>query len=519
MKSLKKLGRDVEGNRTYQCPFCGDVVTMASNTFFGRCPACEATVIDYAPKPHQMDFHKSKAKYRLNVGGFGSGKTTMCCAELAKHAMSVANGRSLITAPILKQVKDAVLPELNKFIPPWMIEKFTNAPSPRYILTNGHEILIYASNDEQNLRSLNLTSFYIEEASNVNYDVFVQLTTRLRNTSALILDENGKEIGDRFMGLVSSNPDDAWIRDRMLLISDKIFTSKSIDRATYDMLKVKHPVASYHSFLSSTRDNDSLPHTFIQDVCAGKSLAWIRKYIDCYLDIKEGAVYPNFFKAVVQPFPIPKTWKRIFGFDKGYRDQTAMTCGAINPVTGVIYVYDEYYVAEKPMSYHAQELKKYFKDVSLYLPIQADPTVCSRNERDGQTYQGYFYAISGGSSGKGIWLEPANNSIITGIDKVRDYIYTDKLKFFTTCDSIKGEARDYVYPDKSTARTSKQANTPLDRKNHLMDALRYMISPLPENPEEFNMALIPDLGNFSGFDYDSFEIQEEGEGYYGGFKL
>lgn len=89
----------------------------------------------------------------------GSGKTTMCVAEVAHHAISIPGGRTLITAPILKQIKDAVLPELNKFLPPWLLEKSTLTPSPFYKLKNGHEIVIYASNDEQNLRSLNLTAF------------------------------------------------------------------------------------------------------------------------------------------------------------------------------------------------------------------------------------------------------------------------------------------------------------------------------------------------------------------------
>ena len=169
-------------------------------------------------------------------------------------------------------------------------------------------------------------------------------------------------------------------------------------------------------------------------MCIGKNEKWIRRYIDCYLDIKEGAVYPDIADSFVEPFPIPKNWQRLGGFDKGFRDETAFLPGAIDPDTGIIYVYDEYYEAERPMSYHAEQLKRFVKDYQFYLPIQADPTVTNRNERDGQTYQLYFQQISG------IYLMPGNNDIDAGIEKVRDYVYLGKLKFFTTLENFKKEA-------------------------------------------------------------------------------
>ena len=182
---VKPFKKDHEGNRFYHCPVChsGDV-PIKHNVFYGKCNRCAATLIDYVPLPHQESFHKSPAQFRMSIGGFGSGKTTAASAEIANHALTVKDGRSLITAPILSQVKDAVIPELLKFIPPWFIDKQVKSPNPYFLLKNGHEIVIYASNDQQKLRSLNLTAFYIEEASGVDYEIFDQLTTRLRNKAA-----------------------------------------------------------------------------------------------------------------------------------------------------------------------------------------------------------------------------------------------------------------------------------------------------------------------------------------------
>jgi phage terminase large subunit len=202
----------------------------------------------------------------------------------------------------------------------------------------------------------------------------------------------------------------------------------------------------------------------------------VRKYIDCYLDIKEGAVYPDFARAIVPPFAIPNDWQRLAGFDKGFRDETTLLLAAINPKNGDIYCYKEYYEKERPISYHANKVKEMTSGLRLYLPIQADPTIRNRNERDGETYQSYFQKVSG------IYLSPGNNDIDAGIDKVRDYIYLGKLKFFDTLENLKNEANNYVY--------HADKDKPIDKSNHLLDALRYMIMQLPSNPHEFNGDLI-----------------------------
>ena len=66
---LKYLGIASNGSRMYECPFCHDKIEVNNNVFYGRCPACKATIIDYKPAPHQLEFHRSNAKYRLNIGG------------------------------------------------------------------------------------------------------------------------------------------------------------------------------------------------------------------------------------------------------------------------------------------------------------------------------------------------------------------------------------------------------------------------------------------------------------------
>ena len=304
-----------------------------------------------------------------------------------------------------------------------------------------------------------------------------------------------------------------WIRDEFLLRSGKIFASKNVDVSSYAKLKTKKPENSYHSFLSATVDNKYLPKTFIPDMCVGKSEKWIRKYIYCYLEVKEGAVYPEYVDNIVDPFPVPKDWIRIFGFDKGWSDATCLACGAIDPSSGICYIYDEYYEHQKPITYHGRRIKELVDGYNMYKGIQADPSVRNRNDRDGVSYQQYFYQVSG------IWLEPGNNAILDGIDRVRDFMYMGKLKFFTNCVNLKEEAGNYVW---KVSKDGIQEDNPVDRNNHLMDALRYLCMGLPldfkecyntsrtdlvENKENLISRLKPDT------DISDFMVPNEGGAY------
>lgn len=181
---------------------------------------------------------------------------------------------------------------------------------------------------------------------------------------------------------------------------------------------------------------------------------------------------------IVDPFPIPSDWLRIFGFDKGWSDATCLCCGAIDPNSGICYIYDEYYETQKAITFHARRIKEMVDGVRMYKGIQADPSVRNRNDRDGVSYQQYFYQVSG------IWLEEGNNVIMDGIDRVRDFMYMGKLKFFTNCVNLKEEAGNYVW---KVNKDGIQEDIPVDRNNHLMDALRYLCMGLPLDFKECYM--------------------------------
>ena len=484
-KKYKRIDLEDPLYRVYECPICGNgKVHIEKSVFYGRCNQCNATVIDFVPLPHQEDYFVSTTTYKLLIGGYGSGKTTIACAADAEHALTTPNGKTLITAPTLQQMRVAVLPELERFLPPWfLVGGKSKGNPPVYTLTNGHEIHVYPSDNEQKIRSINLTRFHIEEGSGVPKNIFDQLQARLRNSAAVIYDEHGYEIGNKFSGDISTNPEDGWIKDDFLLKSNKLNGSRSVDISVYlpHMSSKREPL--FETFVSASFDNTMLPRGTIERISAGKSERWKRKYLWCYLDAREGLVYPDIFKHLVEPFDIPNTWKRIGGYDPGISDPTATLIGAIDPSTNIIYFYDEYYVRDQTISYHGDRLKPRIEKYQWYKPLSSDPSVNKRSQETGISYKSYFKQVTG------ITLNPVNNDLLFGIDKVRDYLYQGKIKFFNNLEYFKKEAQLYSFPS-ADEKDKNVNNKPIDKDNHLMDCLRYCIVPLPNNPGDFKPSFI-----------------------------
>ena len=97
-------------------------------------------------------------------------------------------------------------------------------------------------------------------------------------------------------------------------------------------------------------------------------------------------------------------------------------------------------------------------------------------------------------------------------------MYFGKLKFFSSLNNLKFEAINYVYPDKNINTNDK----PVDRHNHLWDAIRYIIARLPRDPNELNSYFVQNnLINkpISTFNGDIEEEEIETGTYYGGIRI
>ena len=262
----------------------------------------------------------------------GSAKSNCGVMEIINHAINVPYGQTIMLAQTLKQLSKAIMPIFDEYLPRKFVEKWTDTKAEiEIVLTNGHKITGFASDDEEKFRSMNITAFYIEEASGIDPKIYQECVRRLRNVHGII---NGVP---HFVGILCSNPSQGFIRD-LLFTADYIEGSASIQETVkmYEK-RVTNKNPDLAAFLSSSRDNPYLPPGFVQSVINSLKPEEVRLYVDCIIEYAEGAVYPNILSYTVEDFEIPDHWERFIAHDPGINDPAAILLGAVNPDNGIIY--------------------------------------------------------------------------------------------------------------------------------------------------------------------------------------
>ena len=470
---MKKLV-DNKDTIVYQCPYCGSgkiTINKGGAHKYGYCDTCDAAYIHYIPLPHQLEMHKDKHKIKLMLGGMGSAKSNAGVMEIINHALNVPYGQTIMLAQTLKQLSKAIMPIFDEYLPRKFVSKWSDSKAEiEIVLTNGHKITGFASDDEEKFRSMNITAFYIEEASGVNQTILQECIRRLRNVHGII---NGIP---HFVGVICSNPAQGFIRD-LLFTADKIVGSASIEK-TVEMYekRVTNKNPDLAAFLSSSRDNPYLPDGFIQSVINSLTPEQVRLYIDCIIEYAEGAVYPNILKYTCEPFEIPNDWERYIAHDPGINDPAAILLGARDPDTGKVYFYREFYQRDQVLSQVASAFKKMISDIPqgcLHMPL-IDPSSDKRSKTTGRTYKQQLQLEHG------IVTKKAVNNIEDGIQRVKNMMYDGMLIFFNDLKYTLKEGCEYRYPTlEERSKNKNLGEKPIDKDNHLMDCLRYICQELP----------------------------------------
>lgn len=458
----------------FRCPYCqvGEItINKLSSHKYGYCSVCDAAYIHYVPLPHQMDVHINKHKIKLLLGGMGSAKSNCGVIEIINHATTIPNGQTIMLAQTLKQLSKAIMPIFDEYLPRKFVKKWTDTKADiEIILTNGHKITGFASDDEEKFRSMNITAFYLEEASGIDPKIYQECIRRLRNPHGIV-----KGI-PHYVGIICSNPAQGAIRD-LLFSADEIHGSHSIEK-TVKMYKnrIKNRNPDLAAFLSSSRDNPHLPPGFVQSVIHSLTPEQVRLYVDCIIEYAEGAVYPTILSLTEEPFPIPDHWVRYLAHDPGIHDPAALLLCAQDPDTGILHFYREFYKTDQVLAQIAAEFKSMTSDIPkgcLQMPL-IDPSANKRSKVTGKTYKQQLQLEHG------IITKEANNSIEDGIQRVKNMIYYGKIKIFNNLTNMLWEGCEYRYPtQEERSKNRNLGDTPLDKNNHLMDCFRYICQEVP----------------------------------------
>jgi phage terminase large subunit len=150
---------------------------------------------------------------------------------------------------------------------------------------------------------------------------------------------------------------------------------------------------------------------------------------------------------------------------------------AIDPDTGIVYVYDEHYKNAMPVPAHAKDMTEMIQKVPYgrLRGLVADPAGNRKNINDMRSIFDHYAEY-------GIWFKAGDNRIDTGIAKVHAYFSLDKLKIFNTCVNVIREGINYKYKPLELDSKKNMDEKPIDKDNHAMDSLRYLVQELPDDP-------------------------------------
>lgn len=474
------------------CPKCKFSVLQEDISFSGKpceffvyCPNCNAHICTYKPMPHQEAFHRDEHMKKLYAGGFGSAKTYTCGMEFIAYALQIPNGAGLIGAATWGQAADTCLKFITDNLPAALVARSNQDKVNWNIdLINGFKISAKALDKEGKIRSANLNIIWVEEASEVSYNIIVYIAARLRNKTAYFKGKN------RLKMLLSSNPDVGWLATDWLMCSDVIhYHGDVVDRYTVLPEKQDKTIVTH---ISATSANTYLPPDYEENLAKNKPTWWVNRYLKGSFKYTEGLVYPNFTEWFCEPFVIPAHWKRITGTDFGRRDPTAHLVAALDPINMIIYVYDEVEetLDDKTLDEVILQIKRKhnFPEYLLAYPHQCDPRGRNSDQVSGQSWIDAYRQ-------RGLFMQPAvdceGNSLAPTILKVQEYANAGKLKFFNNLVKLRDSLSKYRYPKRDVEDADKnQGEKPMDKYNHLPDALRYMLSPFeafPKDPTDFSI--------------------------------
>lgn len=223
---------------------------------------------EYELSDMQERFYKSKTKFPLLSGGFGSGKTLVLCHKIMQH-LDYPDNYGLLGRLTYQELQDTTQQTFFEVCPPNLIRNYSRSEQRLY-MKNGSQ-LIFRHLDtvsEAEIKSLNLGFFAIDQVEEIPENVFLGLRGRLR-----------RKVGGR---------DDKYVHQGMMSCNPALFWGYRLYKQEND--------PDYELFESSTMDNAKhLPPEYIADLLKYPE-QWKRQYVYGIWDestfVAEGGYFP-----------------------------------------------------------------------------------------------------------------------------------------------------------------------------------------------------------------------------------
>ncbi len=399
--------------------------------------------------PVYHDLYWDKHRYLMLLGGAGSGKSWFVAQKIVMRILSETPHRFLVLRKVARTIRNSAFQQIIEIINQWNISNlFTiNQNELRIKCINGNEIICCGLDDPEKIKSLIVTSIWIEEASEITSDDFKQIRIRLRGIS-----EHYKQI------ILSFNPTHAysWLKVEFF------------DEQQYDDFR----------FLKTTyKDNLYCDEQYIKTLESLKNQD--RYYYEVYALGEWGVLGDTIFhNYIIEDFSTDPFNEYYNGLDFGF----SFACAWLRVAWyhGELYVCDEVY--GKGITND-----EFIGILGPLMPASEGATAdCSEPDKI-EEFGRAGYSVSPCTKGAG--------SVKAGIDflrRVKIHIHKER------CPNTAREIGGYKYKEDKDGNVLEE---PVKFNDHCMDALRYAIEPLRNSTllsDEGCVIILPDEeGDFS----------------------
>lgn len=397
-------------------------------------------------------FWRSKKPYRVCKGGKGSKKSKTTALNFICRIMEYPESNLLVIRQVMDTHRNSTFADLRWAIQRLNVERYwkcTSNPMQMTYLPTGQKILFRGFDDVYKLASVTVDKGYlcwvwIEEAFEIaNEEDFSKLVDSV---------PRGAVPPHLFkQTTLTFNPwsDKHWLKKRFFDVPDD-------DVDTFTTTYLCNEYLDEQDIRRYERMKEENPRRY--------AVAGLGEW-----GISEGLVFENWEVREFDVQSLPELWKYkfVFGLDYGYsNDPTAFIAAAVNPVDKLLYIYDEHYETRMLNNQIAAMIvgKGFSKE-----RIRADSAEPKSNDELRRLGISRLVNASKGP-----------DSVRYGIDNIQQY----RIIVKSCCQNTVAELSSYIWA-KNTDGTGK--DKPVDKNNHLMDALRYAMEDVtffrPMEPE------------------------------------
>lgn len=383
--------------------------------------------------PLLLDYSK---RYEVYYGGAGSGKSVFIAQKLIVKACG-SKRKILITRKVGTTLKDSVFDLVCFYLKKWQLYDRCKVNLSTYTITLPNEsvFLFKGMDDSEKIKSItDITDIWCEEATELLETDFTQLDLRLRALSG------------NLQLIVSFNP-----VSKVNWVFKKWFAEGAIYDADNTVIKK-----------TTYKDNKFLPPEYVAalEEKAQTNPTYYRIYAlgeFCSLDklVFNNWRIEDFDNATI-------SGDLLVGLDFGFiNDISALTASLLVEDEKKIYIFNEWGDTNKTNDELAQIIKNLGFSKSV---ITAD---CAEQKSIAELKKAGITRIKACEKGK--------DSILHGIQKLQQY----EIIVHSNCTGIITEFQNYSW--QKDKKTDEYINTPIDKFNHYIDALRYSMQCVNNN--------------------------------------